>query len=93
MTGGFIVRVGEYLSILNFIIDIVINYIPNTTDHPITTSMQMNIEILSDAMHDGKSLSFKRMSPSEWKSDRIVELWVSRLLQLYVILLDERLFP
>lgn len=74
-----------FLSDLNFITDIVVDFTSKAPDQPITTAMQMNVEVLSDAAHDGKYLLFKKISSSEWEYDQIVELWVSRLFQLYVI--------
>ena len=72
MTGGFIDR--PFLSVLNFIIGIVIECISNAVDHPITTAKQINVELLSDEVHDGKILFFKKISSSKWKYNRIVEL-------------------
>jgi hypothetical protein len=57
------------LSVLNFITDIVIVCISNAADHPITTAIEMKVELLSDAVHDGKFLLFKKISSSEWKYD------------------------
>jgi len=72
MTGGFIDS--EYPSVLNFITDIIVDCISDASDHPITIAMQMNVELLNDATHDGQILLFKKISSSEWKYDRIVEL-------------------
>jgi hypothetical protein len=63
-----------FLSVLNFITDIVIDCVSNAADHPNTTATQMKVELLSEAARDGKILLFKQISSSEWKYDRIVEL-------------------
>jgi hypothetical protein len=54
--------------------DIVIDCISDAADHTITTAMQMNVELLGNAAHDGKVLLFKKISSGEWKCDQIVEL-------------------
>lgn len=63
-----------FLSVLNFLTDIVVDCISNAADHPIATIMQINIELLSDAVQNGKTLLFKKISLSKWKYDRLVEL-------------------
>ena len=63
-----------FLAVLNFIADIAVDCISDAANHPITTAMEMNVELLSDAAHNRKFLLFKKTSSSEWKYDQIVEL-------------------
>jgi len=62
------------LAVLNLIIDITVDCVSDAADHPITTAMQMNVGILTDAAPEGKTLSFKKLSSNEWKYNRIIEL-------------------
>lgn len=63
-----------FLSVLNLIIDITIECISDAAEHPITTAMQMNVELLTDAAPEGKKLLFKKLSSNEWKYNQIIEL-------------------
>jgi hypothetical protein len=72
--GSSSANTGPFLSVLNFITDIVVDCISNADDHPITTATQMKVELLGDTAHDGQILLFKKISSGEWKYDRIVEL-------------------
>ena len=75
MTGGFMtMNTVPCLLILNLITDITVDCVSDAADHPITTAMQMNIEILIDAAPEGKTLLFKKLSSNEWKYNRIIEL-------------------
>lgn len=63
-----------FLFDLNINTDIVIECVLNTTNHPNSTTVQMNVELLNNTTDESEILLFKKISSSEWKYDRIVEL-------------------
>jgi hypothetical protein len=63
-----------FLFDLNINTDILIECVLNTTNHPNSTMAQMNVELLNNTTDGGEILLFKKISSSEWKYDRIIEL-------------------